>query len=152
MVHFFILFISIFSGYVSHHVSGDKPAIESATLILNIDNVRSPDGDVLVFLYNYENQYPDNPYQHYKASKKDLDNRKMTFSITDLEYGRYGIVLMDDENGNEDLDRFLGIPKEGYSFSNGASPRMFRIPGFEAILVDLDEKEKEIGFKMRYTF
>jgi uncharacterized protein (DUF2141 family) len=38
--------------------------------------------------------------------------------------GRYGIVVIHDENENQKLDRnFFGIPKEGFGFSN--NPRIF---------------------------
>ena len=36
-----------------------------------------------------------------------------------LETGKYGISLMDDENFNGKMDfNFIGIPKEGFGFSN----------------------------------
>lgn len=151
MFQIFILITLTFPSWAMLDGGPASGKSDSATLILNIENVRSPKGDVLVFLYNYKNQYPDNPFRHLKASKQDLQNKKMAFPIADLAFGKYGIVLMDDENSNEDLDRFLGVPKEGYSFSNNARPRFLRLPKFEDILIDLDDVQEEIGLKMRYA-
>ena len=37
----------------------------------------------------------------------------------DLEFGEYGLSLLDDENNNTKMDyNFIGLPKEGFGFSN----------------------------------
>lgn len=62
------------------------------------------------------------------------------FTITDRQVtetfqippGRYGIVVIHDENENQRLDRnFFGIPKEGFGFAN--NPRIiFSAPSWRA--------------------
>lgn len=52
------------------------------------------------------------------------------FSFPDLPSGTYAISVMHDENGNGSLDsNFLGMPVEGYGFSN--DPRVMRKATFE---------------------
>jgi uncharacterized protein (DUF2141 family) len=53
-------------------------------------------------------------------SSKIVD-KKCTMAFKDLKNGMYAIRFFHDENSNEELDmNFLGIPKEGFGFSNDA--------------------------------
>ena len=50
----------------------------------------------------------------------------------DVAPGRYGIVVLHDENENRKIDRnFIGLPKEGWGMSNNPRPG-FSAPNFEA--------------------
>ena len=50
--------------------------------------------------------------------------------------GPIAIAAYHDENANATLDtNFLGLPAEGYGFSNGAQAGMFGPPAFEAAVV-----------------
>ncbi|HXZ85217.1 MAG TPA: DUF2141 domain-containing protein, partial [Myxococcota bacterium] len=52
-------------------------------------------------------------------------------AFADLAPGRYAVVIVDDANGNGNLDRnLLGIPTERYGFSNGVRPTL-RPPTFD---------------------
>ena len=54
-----------------------------------------------------------------------------TIIISDLPKGEYAISLYHDENSDNECNRnFLGIPKEGYGFSNNVKPK-FSAPTFE---------------------
>jgi uncharacterized protein (DUF2141 family) len=55
---------------------------------------------------------------------------EMTFKFDHLTPGRYAIVAYHDENGNGQMDRFLGmIPTEGWGLSN--NPEVSGPPQFE---------------------
>jgi len=61
----------------------------------------------------------------------------VTLRFTDLKPGQYAVSVMHDENENGQLDsNIVGIPKEGYGFSN--NPRVMRKPTF-------DEAKFELG-------
>jgi uncharacterized protein (DUF2141 family) len=64
--------------------------------------------------------------------------------------GRYGVVVIHDENSNMKLDRnFLGIPKEGFGFAN--NPRVvLSAPSFQAASVPVACPATEIGIKLIY--
>ena len=119
---------------------------------LNIDNIRSSNGVVYLFVYNYENQYPDNPFQYFCISKNDLYEGEIKYRLEGLEAGSYGFVIFDDENGNEDFDRFFGLPKEGYGFSNNAKTGLMGLPKYEKILVTISRPKQELNLKMKYLF
>jgi uncharacterized protein (DUF2141 family) len=53
----------------------------------------------------------------------------------DLAAGEYAVMLFHDENGNQKMDsNLLGIPTEGYGFSNEAKGR-FGPPKFSEMKV-----------------
>ncbi len=119
-----------------------------------VTDVRSNEGSVYVFVYNYQNQYPDNPYRYFefKKSESDFNGQAYSFNLDSLEAGMYAIAVFDDENANGEMDRFLGIPREGYGFSNGGKPRFFKLPRYEDLLVSITSDKSECVIEMRYAF
>ena len=58
--------------------------------------------------------------------------------------------MFHDENANKRLDQgFLGIPEEGYGFSNNPG-FTFGVPDMEDILIDIDNGGVEIDVDLRY--
>lgn len=114
-------------------------------LSIEFTNLRNTKGVLYIFLYNYENQYPDNPFRHYAVDKSKIKSNRLLVNISDLSKGKYAISIFDDENNNEDMDFFLGLPTEGYAFSNNVRP-ILSLPDFDDILIELKESHE----KMRY--
>ena len=55
----------------------------------------------------------------------------VSITTKELTPGRYAIALFHDVDGNQKLTtNMLGIPKEGYAFSNDAS-NFFGVPSFK---------------------
>ena len=67
-----------------------------------------------------------------------------------VQAGRYGIVVIHDENSNMKLDRnFFGIPKEGFGFSN--NPRVtMSAPSFQAAAVPVSCPATQIEIRLIY--
>lgn len=63
--------------------------------------------------------------------------------------GRYAIAVFHDENSNRNLDKFAGIPKEGFAFSRNPSIK-FRAPRFEEVAIDLAPGGNQARLKMQY--
>ncbi len=123
----------------------------SSTLKLEFDQIRSNTGKIYVFIYNYENQYPENPYLNFEIDKKMVSSSgKLTFTIPDLMRGKYAISVLDDENSNEDLDVFLGVPTEGYGFSNNIRP-FLALPEYHELLFDLDSDKETLNLSIQYV-
>lgn len=120
-----------------------------ADLYVRLNNIRNADGVFYVFLYNYENQYPHEPYTYYKVSKANVKNGKLLVRISDIDtQHKYAITLIDDENDNEDLDRFLGLPTEGFGFSNNIHP-LFSLPDYKELIFSF-ASEKTINIEVQY--
>jgi len=91
--------------------------VHAADLTINISEVNSGKGMVLVALYAGDEAYKSGEAtfkSHVKA-----ENTQESVLFKDVPEGEYAVKMYQDENSNRELDfNMLGIPKEGYGFSN----------------------------------
>jgi len=81
---------------------------------VSIQKLRNSKGQVVVELKS-----PDEKLVQRMSSK--IENRSAKLSFENMEPGEYTITWFHDENENGKFDRnFIGVPKEGYGFSNNA--------------------------------
>ncbi len=93
-----------------------KTAI-SAELTVNLKNINGDKGHILIALYSSKASYESGESDW--SSKLKASKKEDSIVFIDLAEGKYAIKLYHDENDNQKLDfNFLGIPKEGYGFSN----------------------------------
>ncbi len=87
------------------------------TIILRITGLRSEKGQVRIAVFNSsETWLGDHPA--YNATI-DVDGQSLSWRLTDIPYGDYGVAVFHDENKNGKMDKnLLGIPLEPYGFSN----------------------------------
>ncbi|GAB2511615.1 DUF2141 domain-containing protein [Lysobacter humi (ex Lee et al. 2017)] len=70
------------------------------------------------------------------------------FVFRDVAPGRYAVMVIHDENGNGRLDtNMLGMPTEGYGFSN--NPRVMRRPTFDEAAFDVGADAAAITIELR---
>jgi len=123
---------------------------QAADLAITVKGVRSADGTVFLAVYDSDKSFMKVPQatttRRLNASKGDLK-----IVIHDLPAGKYAIASYHDENGNGKLDtNALGIPEEGYGFSNDARG-MFGPPKFSEAVFEFDGKtDKAIAFSIKY--
>jgi uncharacterized protein (DUF2141 family) len=68
----------------------------------------------------------------------------------DIPPGTYALVVVHDENMNSKLDNnWLGIPTEGYGFSNNAKA-MFSAPSFSAASFPYDGQDMALTISLNY--
>ena len=92
----------------------ETPVVDSYTLQVEITGFRNFKGNVLVQVYNEEEEV-------IKAFIVDFQDKKCNFTLDELPAGKYAIQYFHDENSNRRMEsNFMGIPKEGYGFSNNA--------------------------------
>lgn len=143
---FIILFFSLTSIQKSEAIQEEK----TGTLKIGLSNIRNNNGYIYIFLYQYDNQYPYNPYKHYKVDKSKVKDGVLIAKISNLAFRtNYAISLIDDENNNEDLDRWLGIPHEGYGFSNNVKP-FLSLPKYNDLCFDF-KQSKNTKIKLQYV-
>lgn len=95
-------------------------AMATAQVAIKVDIVglKNNKGQVLIGLYNSENQFLKKVY---KGNVALIKNKKATATFENLPAGEYAISIFHDENSNGKLDtNFMGIPKEAYAASNDA--------------------------------
>ena len=73
----------------------------------------------------------------------EIENKKSTIIIPELSEGSYAFKYFHDKNSNKELDTNLGIPQEGYGFSNNASSA-FGPPKTEDMVFQYTEPVKMI--------
>lgn len=62
----------------------------------------------------------------------------------------YAVAVYHDTNGNQDFDRnAVGLPTEGYGFSNDA-PTRFGVPSFDSARFSVRPGDNTIRVRMRY--
>jgi uncharacterized protein (DUF2141 family) len=130
----------------------EEETIEAdSKLTVLFDNIRCKEGKIHIFIYNYENQYPDNPWRNFEINKQIVsDFGTLLFTIPEsFSQGKYAVSVLDDENENEDLDFFFGMPLEGYGFSNNVSP-FLSMPDYDDLLFDLSGTKKTINLTLQY--
>ena len=89
-----------------------------STVILKIDGVDDPFGEIRIAIFDSENRYLENPSL---AEIVPVSKTNIEWQIEDLAYGQYAIAVYHDKNKNGKLDtNILGIPLEVYGFSNNA--------------------------------
>lgn len=103
----------------------------SQTLNIQINKVKSNKGNILLSVYNGESGFPYEPTSSIKTFTVKSQPGTVLVSTKELAGGRYAIALFHDADGNGKLStNMLGIPKEGYAFSNNAS-NFFGVPSFK---------------------
>lgn len=100
------------------------------TLTIQIENVDIGKGQILVGIYNDEKAFPD-PDKYFTNSEAEAGSATVTVAFPDLPKGIYVVAVYQDKNGNGKLDKFLGIPKEKYGFSNNTMMPDWKKNSFE---------------------
>lgn len=124
-------------------------AAASADLALSVDGVRSDAGWALIAVYDRAEAFEK---REGAAATVRIRARKGRISLTleGLPAARYAVVAFHDEDGDGALDaNLLGIPTEGYGFSNGARGAMGP-PSFAAAAVAVDEGRRPLPITLTY--
>ncbi len=124
-------------------------ASPGAQLEVNVEQLRSNDGIIHVCVTRTADFFPDceSDPAAVRESFRAADTRSVRFR--NLPSGGYAVAIMHDENGNNRLDRFAGIPREGIGFSR--NPRFsFGPPAFAAARFILGNDTDVQQIRMRY--
>ncbi len=118
-------------------------------LEVKIDNIKNDNGDILIGLYSNRQNFPRkvSDGRIVKASKEGV-----IVAFHDLKPGPYAVSVMHDENSNKDMDQNkIGIPKEGFGFSNNARISLGP-PSFEKVKFEIQPgaKDTRISIDLRY--
>lgn len=128
--------------------------LNAQTVDVEITNIRNEKGSILLGVFtDHEGFAEEEAIIDIILSKEKMENGNLKL-ILELEPGTYGISVLDDENDNGEMDyNFLGIPKEGFGFSNYLHSALRR-PVFENFKFDLSgsQKRKRVLIKMTYYF
>jgi len=104
-------------------------------LAVTITDIRAAEGSLRVAVVNtdagWNNQEKPVAFKTVAAAQGE-----MTLTFAGLPDGKYAVQVMHDQNDNDKLDtNFVGIPSEGYGFSN--NPNVMRRAHFDEAQFDL---------------
>lgn len=100
----------------------------AAELTVNISDIEQGKGHLLIAVFEGKENYNDG--KSVQASKVKAEHKKESVVFKDLIDGEYAVKMYQDENDNNELDsNMMGIPKEGYGFSNNVG--MFGTPKYK---------------------
>lgn len=106
-----IFLISLFAFQVE--------AQNSFTVTVTVEEANSNDGKMFIALYNSNTGFLKTAF---KSSKSDIKDNQSIAVFEDIPEGVYAVSVLHDENDNGKMDtNFIGIPKEDYGCSNGAT-------------------------------
>ena len=125
-------------------------SINAQTLTVEITNIKSKKGKIAVAVFkNNEDFIKEKPYFDNSYSKADLKCGTMKIKLK-LKPGVYGITVLDDKNNDGKMEyNFIGMPREGYGFSN-FTDRVLRRPEFKKFDFLIGENDKTVYVKMKY--
>jgi uncharacterized protein (DUF2141 family) len=116
------------------------------TMTVVVKNVKSDAGTVRLAVYNSEDQFMKSEVA---AIEVKAVNGQAVAVFKNLATGTYAISVMHDANDNKELDsNFMGVPKEGFGFSNDAMG-MFGPPDFKKASFEHAGK-KDVVISLRY--
>jgi uncharacterized protein (DUF2141 family) len=123
------------------------PCCAQSTLVVNIKNIKNKNGGILIGLYDSTSNFPRKVATSKVVKVTDKD---MEVSFSDIRPGNYAVSVLHDENQNKDLDtNKVGIPKEGYGFSNNVMG-VVGPPSFRKARFHVPTGDSAITIEMKY--
>lgn len=114
-----------------------------------IVGLRSSNGKVHCTLFNSD-AFPDDDSKAVKDLIVPIKGSSAECDFDGLAPGEYAIVTFHDENNNGEFDKnFLGIPKEGFAFSNNVRPKLSK-PTWDQGKFDYKGGEQTVTIEMIY--
>jgi uncharacterized protein (DUF2141 family) len=122
---------------------GTPPADAGTTITVIVENVENADGTVNVAVCDKELSREGCPYDNaIKATPGFVETQ-----FTGIPPGTYAVVGYHDENGNDEFDKFLGMPQEPYALSNRAAENL--VPTFADAALTINEGENVVIIRLR---
>ena len=96
---------------------------QSHKLTLVFDNIEAIQGELSIGIFSNEETFLDEGNEFKKLILK-VDGKSVRHQVT-LPEGDYAVSVYHDKNADKQCNRnFIGVPTEGYGFSNNVKPRL----------------------------
>jgi uncharacterized protein (DUF2141 family) len=131
-------------------VCGIVLKVNSQTVIMTIEGIRNNKGEISLGIFRSQQEFA-----------KEKTTIEKVFAKTDLRYGvlkiefylepgNYAAAILDDENKDGEMNyNIIGIPLEGFGFSNYVSSGL-RKPRYKDFSFDVKTGENRVHVKMKY--
>ena len=110
------------------------------SLTIQISNIETKKGILEVALFNKKEGFLKSGSQ-YKKMRVKVTGNAQNVTFENLPKGNYAVALYHDENSDNKCNtNFIGIPTEGYGFSNNVKPKL-SAPSFDATKIAIDQQK-----------
>ena len=125
------------------------PAVShAADLAIEIDGIQAQQGTVTVAVMTSAEAWAGHAKPVRLTGGAPDGDGTLRLTVAGLAPGSYAIRVLHDENGNGKLDfNVIGMPTEGYGFSN--NPRVMRAATFEEARFDVAETGANVRIALR---
>ncbi len=126
--------------------------VKAQTVEVRISNLINNRGTVNIGIFKDQGSFDkEKPFEQKVFSKQSVKNGNLTVKFH-LPVGTYGLALLDDEDNDGQMRyNFLGIPREGFGFSNYESSGMTK-PKFSDFSFRVSKGNNIVNVKIRYIF
>ena len=123
----------------------------SAPLVLDveIEGMRNHRGQIHACLTRNPSHFPD-CRQDPEALRRSVAAASQHVQFTGFQPGTYALTVLHDENSNGRLDKVVGVPKEGFGFSQSPIVR-FAAPSFDRVRIALTRSHTDVKVRMQYV-
>ena len=106
-------------GFTGRAVAQQMCDSDGIPIWVTVEKVRSSSGTIKVELYNGESKKALKKRDKIARTRVKAQQGETSLCLSAPSEGEYAIALYHDENDNKKFDRnFMGIPREGFGFSN----------------------------------
>lgn len=138
--------ISRYSLIILPLLLGLSQSLEAADLSMIVENITEIEGTLYWSIYDSQDSY-DSEEQPLLAGRSRVIGESLQITLHDLPQGQYAVKLFHDANDNGEMDsNLLGLPQEGYGFSNNGGS--FGPASFSDAMVELKENI-QISIRLR---
>lgn len=142
-----VVFVSGRPAFTTPRFVDADPAAVGA-ILGTVNNLRSARGTCYISLYNRKEGFPGKTAV--ATQKVKLTARECVFTFDKLPKGDYALAAYHDENNNGRFDtNVIGLPTEGFAFSNNARTLMGP-PAFADAKVLVQSNRVRVQLKMKY--
>ena len=128
-----------------------NPAPQQEVLRVHLDGFRNNNGKAHCTLYNDAAAFPEHDEKAFREGEApSIRNAYAEIDFIGILPGRYALVCYHDENRNGKFDEnVLGMPEEGYCFSNNVKPTL-SAPNFNECAFNYGGGDQSISMTMIY--
>lgn len=127
-------------------------AQETGTLKIEVEGLRNQQGVVNITLFDKSDGFPEDIENAFRISSTEVSGRKAVFEFKNLKPGDYAFAILHDEDKDGKMDKnFIGMPKEGFAFSNNYRPRA-GAPSFDDARIIIGEGTHSVKAEIIYYF
>ena len=136
----------IISSLIAAGFTLPAPLAHAGELTVKITDIRASKGTLLVAVVNTEAGW-DNKEKPVAQEKRAATGKELELKFN-LPAGSYAVQIHHDENDNGKMDsNFMGIPVEGYGFSN--NPQVMRKAYFSEAKFDVHDAPTAVTIRLR---